>query len=63
MCLKVEAFGEMVRGWWEAYQFDKTPNFILTRKLKALKLDLKKLNAKVFGNVEHKMTQLMIQLN
>ena len=63
MWLKAEGFDEMVRGWWEAYQFDGTPSFILTRKLKALKLDLKKWNAKVFGNVEHKRTQLMMQLN
>lgn len=63
MWLKAEGFDEMVCGWWEAYQFDGTPSFILTRKLKDLKLDLKKWNAEVFGNVEHKRTQLMMQLN
>jgi hypothetical protein len=57
------AFGEIVRGWWEAYQFDRTPSFILAKKLKALKLDLKKWNEEVFGNVGYKRTQLMIQLN
>uniref|UniRef100_A0A2N9FE24 Reverse transcriptase domain-containing protein n=1 Tax=Fagus sylvatica TaxID=28930 RepID=A0A2N9FE24_FAGSY len=63
MWLQAEGFGEMVRGWWESYQVDGTPSFILAKKLKALKLDLKKWNEKVFGNVGHKRNQLMLQLN
>ena len=63
MWLKAEGLGEMVRGWWESYQFDGTPSFILAKKLKALKIDLKKWNEDVFGNVEYKRQQLMIQLN
>jgi hypothetical protein len=63
MWLKAEGFGEMVRGWWESYQFDGTPSFILVKKLKALKIDLKKWSEEVFGNVEYKRQQLMIQLN
>jgi hypothetical protein len=44
MWLQVEGFGELVRGWWESYQFDRSPSFILKAglKLKALKMDLKK---------------------
>ena len=42
MWLQAEGFGEMVRGWWDSYQFDGSPNFILAKKLKALKMDLKK---------------------
>ena len=42
MWLQVEGFGELVRGWWESYQFDGSPSFILAKKLKALKMDLKK---------------------
>ena len=63
MWLQAEGFGEMVRGWWESYQVDGTPSFILAKKLKALKLDLKKWNEKVFRNVGHKRNQRMLQLN
>ncbi len=63
MWLKAEGFGEMVKGWWESYQYEGTPSFILAKKLKALKLDLKKWNEEVFGNVGYKRQQLMIQLD
>jgi hypothetical protein len=63
MWLQAEGFGELVRGWWESYQFDRSPSFILAKKLKALKLDLKKWNEEVFGHVGLKRNQLMAQLN
>jgi hypothetical protein len=63
MWLQAEGFGEMVRGWWDSYQFDGSPSFILAKKLKALKMDLKKWNEEVFGHVGHKRNQLMAQLN
>ena len=63
MWLKAEDFGEMVKGWWESYHYEGTRSFILAKKLKALKLDLKKWNEEVFGNVGYKRQQLMIQLN
>jgi hypothetical protein len=59
MWLQAEGFGELVRGWWESYQFDGSPSFILAKKLKALKMDLKKWNEEVFGHVGHKRNQLM----
>uniref|UniRef100_A0A2N9GCH1 Reverse transcriptase domain-containing protein n=1 Tax=Fagus sylvatica TaxID=28930 RepID=A0A2N9GCH1_FAGSY len=48
---------------WNSVDFDGTPSFILAKKLKALKLDLKKWNEEVFGNVGYKRQQLMIQLD
>ena len=42
MWLKEEGFVERVRKWWNGYCFSGSPSFILARKLKALKEDLKK---------------------
>jgi hypothetical protein len=44
MWLKAEGFVERVQSWWESYQVDGTPSFVLAHKLKALKGDLKKWN-------------------
>uniref|UniRef100_A0A2N9GE37 Reverse transcriptase domain-containing protein n=1 Tax=Fagus sylvatica TaxID=28930 RepID=A0A2N9GE37_FAGSY len=63
MWLKAKGFGELVKRWWDSYQIEGTPSFILAKKLKALKSDLKKWNDEVFGNVAHKRNQLMIELN
>lgn len=38
------------------------PSFVLARKLKALKLDLKKWNDKVFGKVERRKRSLLEEL-
>jgi hypothetical protein len=37
-----------------SYYFQGFPNFILARKLKTLKVDLRMWNEEVFGNVERK---------
>ena len=63
MWIQAEGFGEMVKGWWDSYQFEGTPSFILAKKLKAFKLALKKWNYEVFGHVGHKRQQLMAELN
>jgi hypothetical protein len=51
MWLKDEGFVDRVRGWWASYQFQGTPSFILAKKLRALKGDIKTWNRSVFGNV------------
>lgn len=43
---------ENVSQWWLSYSFRGSHSFALTRKLKALKLNLKKWNKEVFGNVK-----------
>ncbi len=53
----------MVRGWWEHYKFEGTPSFIMAKKLKALKLDLKKWNEEVFGHMRHRRNILMLELD
>jgi hypothetical protein len=51
MWLKEEGFVERVRGWWSSYQFQGPPSFILAKKLRALKGDIKTWNKMVFGDV------------
>ena len=46
-----EGFVDRVRGWWSSFQFQGSPNFILAKKLKALKGEIKIWNKNVFGNV------------
>jgi hypothetical protein len=41
MWLKDEGFVDKVRPWWASYTFQGSPSFVLAKKLKALKVDLK----------------------
>jgi hypothetical protein len=41
----------------------RSPSFILARKLKALKVDLRTWNEQVFGNVESKKKSLLEELH
>jgi len=63
MWLKAEGFVGLVKHWWDSYHFIGTSSFVLARKLKALKIDLKKWNEKVFGNVERKKKILLEELH
>ena len=40
-----------VQQWWNGYSFVGSPSFILAQKLWASKVDLKKWNWKVFGDL------------
>jgi hypothetical protein len=50
--LKAEGFVERVKQWWNSYHFQSSPIFIMAHKLKALKVDLRRWNEEVFGNIE-----------
>ena len=43
---------DRVRSWWESYQFQGAPSFVLANILKLLKNDLKRCNVEVFSHVE-----------
>lgn len=60
---RAEGFLDHVRQWWDSYQFNGTPSFVLANKLKALNVDLKKWNAESFGNVVIKKTKLLHDLH
>jgi len=62
MWLKVKGFMGLVKQWWDSYLFPGSPSFVLARKLKALKLDLKKWIEEVFGNVERNKRKLIEDL-
>ena len=51
MWLKVPDFVDKVQGWWSGYSYSGTPSFVLAKKLKALKGDLKEWNKLMYGDV------------
>jgi hypothetical protein len=59
MWLKYEGFFEQVKKWWISYEFFGLPSFVLANKLKALKVDLKKWNEEVFGDIGKKKKELL----
>jgi hypothetical protein len=50
---------DKVRGWWSSYSFSGTLSYVLARKLKAPKEDLKVRNKQVFGDVGSKKQLLL----
>ena len=62
MWLKEEGFVERVLQWWNGYFFSGSPNFILARKLKALKEDLKKWNKEEIGDLAFRKKCLLLEL-
>ena len=52
MWLKVEGFKELIRDWWQSFEFRGTHSYVLMEKNKALKVKLKEWNKGVFGNVD-----------
>ena len=52
MWLKVEGFKELIRDWWQNFEFRGTHSYVLMEKIKALKVKLKAWNKGVFGNVD-----------
>ena len=60
--LKDEGFVERVRQWWNGYCFLGSPSFILARKLKAFKDDLKKWNKEEFGDLAFSKKSLLFEL-
>ena len=62
MWLKEEGFVEKVRQWWNRYCFSGSPSFILARKLKALKEDLKKWNKEEFWDLAFRKKCFLFEL-
>uniref|UniRef100_A0A2N9EXD0 Reverse transcriptase domain-containing protein n=1 Tax=Fagus sylvatica TaxID=28930 RepID=A0A2N9EXD0_FAGSY len=62
MWLKSEGFVERVKHWWESYLFEGSPGHILSKKLKALKADLRQWNKDVFGDVGVRKGELMREI-
>jgi hypothetical protein len=62
MWLKVEGFSNRVKQWWDSYNYDSSPSFILTQKLKTLKSNLQRWNEEDFGDVNHRRYELMASI-
>jgi hypothetical protein len=62
MWLQEEGFVEQVKRWWDSYQVEGNPSYVMARKLKALKGDLKKWNVEVFGVIEKRKKSLEEEL-
>ena len=60
--MKEESFVERVRQWWNEYCFSGSLSFILVRKLKALKDDLKKWIKEEFGDLAFRKKSLLSEL-
>lgn len=58
---KRKSFVDMVKQWWDSYQFFGTPCFVLANKLKWMKLDLKRWK-EVFENVEERKKSLLEEI-
>jgi hypothetical protein len=59
MRLKSEGFVGQVKLWWQSYQFEGCPSYVLACKLKALKSDLRKWNEEIFGEVGKRKKALL----
>ena len=46
MWLKEEGFKELLKGWWQGFNFNGSYSFILTEKVKASEIKLKGSNKK-----------------
>ena len=61
--LKVERFGDLIKEWWQEYEFKSSTSVVLFNKMQALRKDLKKWNRKVFGNVLAKKEATLEMIN
>jgi hypothetical protein len=51
MWLKKEGFVEKVRVWWDSFHFIGSPSFVLAKKIRALRWEIKRWNLEEFGDV------------
>jgi hypothetical protein len=54
MWLKEEGFVEKVKNWWSSFQFFGSPSFVLAKKLRALKWEIKRWNLEEFRDVRER---------
>lgn len=59
MWLREEGFVDKVHQWWNGYSFSRTLSYVLARKLKALKENLKQCNRQEFGDIDFKKKSLL----
>lgn len=57
--LEVEGFTERVEGWWNSFQIEGRPDYVLAYKLKGLKTKLKQWNANNYGSLKVKKSAIL----
>ncbi|KAG5549689.1 hypothetical protein RHGRI_014853 [Rhododendron griersonianum] len=62
MWLLSEGFTDRVGEWWNSYSVMGKPSFVLAKKLKLLKEDLRKWNSEVFGNLKDKKDKVVDEI-
>ena len=62
MWFKGEGFTDRVKQWWDLYHVSGSPSSMLVQKLKLLKLDLKRWNVEVFGDVNAKKNEVLSRI-
>ncbi|KAG6641064.1 hypothetical protein CIPAW_09G047300 [Carya illinoinensis] len=62
MWFNSDGFVNRVKQWWSSYDFQGSPSFILARKLKALKHNLKQWNEQLLSNVLLQQRSLLEEL-
>jgi len=63
MWLKVEGFSNLVKKWWEEVEVEGFASFVIVRKLKFVKEELKKWNKEVFGDIKLRKYKLLDSVN
>ena len=62
MWLKVEGFVDRVQKWQNGYSFVGLLGFVLAKKLRVLKVDLKKWNKEEFDDLAFRKKNLLTEL-
>lgn len=57
--VEVRGFCGASKAWWKSYNFQGSPSYVLTCKLRGLKTDLKKWNEEIFGDVGKRKKELV----
>lgn len=62
MCLHNTDLLELMQQWWATYSFHGSAGFILSKKLQALKIDIKTWEREVFGKVDRQIESIISEL-
>ena len=59
MWLEVEGFRDLIKRWWEEVRVEGYGSFVVAKKLKVVKAEIKKWNREVFGDIKIRKYNLM----
>ena len=62
MWLEVEDFGDLIKRWWEEASVEGYARFVVAKKLRVIKAEIKKWNREVFGDINIRQSTSWILL-